>query len=84
MCALWVFSPPISTSVCSRRRARRIGGLRFCSQRGRAAGAEMLAWGRAALGVEYAMNFMARPNANMVASSCGAAYRRGRAVLAKL
>ncbi|MBB3993705.1 acetyl-CoA synthetase [Sulfitobacter undariae] len=67
-----VFFPPTALRMLKAADAR-IGGLRSVASGGEPLGAEMLAWGRTALGVEI-NEFYGQTECNMVASSCGAQY----------
>ena len=67
-----VFFPPTALRMLRAADAR-IGGLRSVASGGEPLGAQMLAWGRAALGVQI-NEFYGQTECNMVASSCGAAY----------
>jgi len=67
-----VFFPPTALRMLKAEGAQ-IGGLRSVASGGEPLGAEMLAWGRAALGVDI-NEFYGQTECNMVASSCGAAY----------
>ncbi|MFW2541724.1 AMP-binding protein [Primorskyibacter sp. 2E107] len=67
-----VFFPPTALRMLKAEGAR-IDGLRSVASGGEPLGAEMLAWGREALGV--AINeFYGQTECNMVASSCGALF----------
>ena len=78
-----VFFPPTALRMLKASDAR-ISGLRSVASGGEPLGAEMLAWGKDALGV--AINeFYGQTECNMVASSCGALFEAhpgaiGRAV----
>lgn len=67
-----VFFPPTALRMLRAADAR-IGGLRSVASGGEPLGAQMLAWGRAALGVQI-NEFYGQTECNMVASSCGADY----------
>ncbi|WP_299023816.1 AMP-binding protein [uncultured Sulfitobacter sp.] len=67
-----VFFPPTALRMLKAADAR-IGGLRSVASGGEPLGAQMLAWGREALGVEI-NEFYGQTECNMVASSCGAAF----------
>ena len=64
-----VFFPPTALRMLKAADLR-IPGLRSVASGGEPLGAEMLAWGRAALGVEI-NEFYGQTECNMVASSCG-------------
>ena len=67
-----VFFPPTALRMLKAEGAR-IDGLRSVASGGEPLGAQMLAWGRDALGVQI-NEFYGQTECNMVASSCGAAY----------
>lgn len=67
-----VFFPPTALRMLKAADAR-IDGLRSVASGGEPLGAQMLAWGREALGVEI-NEFYGQTECNMVASSCGAAF----------
>ncbi len=67
-----VFFPPTALRMLKAEGAR-IEGLRSVASGGEPLGAEMLAWGRGALGVQI-NEFYGQTECNMVASSCGAAF----------
>jgi acetyl-CoA synthetase len=67
-----VFFPPTALRMLKAADAR-IAGLRSVASGGEPLGAEMLAWGRDALGVTI-NEFYGQTECNMVASSCGAAF----------
>ncbi|WP_298857363.1 AMP-binding protein [uncultured Sulfitobacter sp.] len=67
-----VFFPPTALRMLKAADAR-IEGLRSVASGGEPLGAQMLAWGREALGVEI-NEFYGQTECNMVASSCGAAF----------
>ena len=67
-----VFFPPTALRMLRAADAR-IEGLRSVASGGEPLGAQMLAWGREALGVEI-NEFYGQTECNMVASSCGAAF----------
>ncbi|WP_299612099.1 AMP-binding protein [uncultured Tateyamaria sp.] len=78
-----VFFPPTALRMLKAHDAR-IDGLRSVASGGEPLGAEMLAWGRDALGVTI-NEFYGQTECNMVVSSCAARYRTklgcmGRAV----
>lgn len=66
------FFPPTALRMLKAADAR-IDGLRSVASGGEPLGAQMLAWGRAALGVDI-NEFYGQTECNMVASSCGAQY----------
>ena len=68
-----VFFPPTALRMLKAADAR-IGGLRSVASGGEPLGAQMLAWGRDALGVEI-NEFYGQTECNMVASSCSASFR---------
>ncbi|MCX7566269.1 AMP-binding protein [Sulfitobacter sp. F26169L] len=67
-----VFFPPTALRMLKAEGAE-ITGLRSVASGGEPLGAEMLAWGRSALGVDI-NEFYGQTECNMVASSCGAAF----------
>ncbi len=67
-----VFFPPTALRMLKAANAR-IPGLRSVASGGEPLGAEMLAWGRQALGVDI-NEFYGQTECNMVASSCGALF----------
>jgi acetyl-CoA synthetase len=67
-----VFFPPTALRMLKAADAR-IAGLRSVASGGEPLGAEMLNWGRGALGVTI-NEFYGQTECNMVASSCGAAF----------
>nr|WP_229672938.1 AMP-binding protein [Salipiger pallidus] len=67
-----VFFPPTALRMLKAENAR-IPGLRTVASGGEPLGAEMLAWGREALGVEI-NEFYGQTECNMVASSCAALF----------
>ena len=67
-----VFFPPTALRMLKAADVR-IEGLRSVASGGEPLGAQMLAWGREALGVEI-NEFYGQTECNMVASSCGAAF----------
>ncbi|GGF52434.1 acetyl-CoA synthetase [Mameliella alba] len=67
-----VFFPPTALRILKAADAR-ITGLRSVASGGEPLGAEMLAWGRAALGVTI-NEFYGQTECNMVASSCAALF----------
>lgn len=67
-----VFFPPTALRMLKASDAR-LPGLRSVASGGEPLGAEMLAWGRAALGVTI-NEFYGQTECNMVASSCGALF----------
>ncbi|MEM8739972.1 MAG: AMP-binding protein [Pseudomonadota bacterium] len=67
-----VFFPPTALRLLKAAEAR-LPGLRSVASGGEPLGAEMLAWGRRALGVEI-NEFYGQTECNMIVSSCGAAY----------
>ncbi|MGJ8595485.1 AMP-binding protein [Sulfitobacter sp.] len=67
-----VFFPPTALRMLKAADAR-IEGLRSVASGGEPLGAQMLAWGRDALGVDI-NEFYGQTECNMVASSCGAAF----------
>lgn len=67
-----VFFPPTALRMLKADGAS-IDGLRSVASGGEPLGAEMLAWGRDAFGVEI-NEFYGQTECNMVASSCGAAF----------
>ncbi|MCR8546281.1 AMP-binding protein [Salipiger sp. P9] len=67
-----VFFPPTALRMLKAEDAR-IPGLRSVGSGGEPLGAEMLAWGRRAFGVEI-NEFYGQTECNMVASSCGALF----------
>ncbi len=67
-----VFFPPTALRMLKADGAR-IDGLRSVASGGEPLGAEMLAWGRAALGVTI-NEFYGQTECNMVVSSCAARY----------
>lgn len=67
-----VFFPPTALRMLKAEGAR-IEGLRSVASGGEPLGAEMLAWGRDAFGVEI-NEFYGQTEYNMVASSCGALF----------
>ncbi|HBZ44806.1 MAG TPA: AMP-dependent synthetase [Maritimibacter sp.] len=67
-----VFFPPTALRMLKAEGVR-IDGLRSVASGGEPLGAEMLAWGRAALGVTI-NEFYGQTECNMVASSCAAAF----------
>ena len=67
-----VFFPPTALRMLKAEGAR-INGLRSIASGGEPLGAEMLAWGRAALGVTI-NEFYGQTECNMVVSSCGARF----------
>ena len=78
-----IFFPPTALRMLKAADAR-IPGLRSVASGGEPLGAEMLAWGREALGVDI-NEFYGQTECNMVASSCGALFKArpgaiGRAV----
>ena len=68
-----VFFPPTALRMLKAADAR-IDGLRSVASGGEPLGAQMLAWGRGALGVEI-NEFYGQTECNMVASSCGAFFK---------
>ena len=68
-----VFFPPTALRMLRAADAR-IDGLRSVASGGEPLGAEMLAWGRAALGVDI-NEFYGQTECNMVASSCSTEFR---------
>jgi len=68
-----VFFPPTALRMLKAADAR-IGGLRSVASGGEPLGAQMLDWGRSALGV-HINEFYGQTEANMVASSCGASFK---------
>ncbi|MEH6741668.1 MAG: AMP-binding protein, partial [Sulfitobacter sp.] len=67
-----VFFPPTALRMLKAQGAS-IDGLRSVASGGEPLGAEMLAWGRDAFGVEI-NEFYGQTECNMVASSCGAGF----------
>ncbi|AUC55085.1 AMP-dependent synthetase [Sagittula sp. P11] len=67
-----VFLPPTALRMLKAEDAS-VRGLRSVASGGEPLGAEMLAWGRAALGVTI-NEFYGQTECNMVASSCGALF----------
>ncbi|MGR3437303.1 AMP-binding protein [Salipiger abyssi] len=67
-----VFFPPTALRMLKAEDAR-IPGLRSVASGGEPLGAEMLAWGREAFGVEI-NEFYGQTECNMVASACGALF----------
>lgn len=67
-----VFFPPTALRMLRAADAQ-IDGLRSVASGGEPLGAEMLAWGRDAFGVQI-NEFYGQTECNMVASSCGAAF----------
>ncbi|UWR27650.1 AMP-binding protein [Sulfitobacter sp. S223] len=67
-----VFFPPTALRMLKAQGAT-IDGLRSVASGGEPLGAQMLAWGRDALGVQI-NEFYGQTECNMVASSCGAAF----------
>jgi len=67
-----VFFPPTALRMLKSQGAT-IDGLRSVASGGEPLGAQMLAWGREALGVQI-NEFYGQTECNMVASSCGAAF----------
>ncbi len=67
-----VFFPPTALRMLKAADAR-LPGLRTVASGGEPLGAEMLAWGREALGVDI-NEFYGQTECNMVASSCGAMF----------
>ncbi|KEJ89408.1 AMP-binding protein [Sulfitobacter donghicola] len=67
-----VFFPPTALRMLKAADAQ-ISGLRSVASGGEPLGAQMLAWGRKAFGVEI-NEFYGQTECNMVASSCGAAF----------
>jgi acetyl-CoA synthetase len=67
-----VFFPPTALRMLKAADAQ-IDGLRSVASGGEPLGAEMLAWGREAFGVQI-NEFYGQTECNMVASSCGAAF----------
>ncbi|WP_425098452.1 AMP-binding protein [Tropicibacter sp. S64] len=67
-----VFFPPTALRMLKAEGAQ-IDGLRTAASGGEPLGAEMLAWGREALGVTI-NEFYGQTECNMVASSCGALF----------
>lgn len=67
-----VFLPPTALRMLKAADAR-IGGLRSVASGGEPLGAEMLAWGRSAFGLEI-NEFYGQTECNMVVSSCGADF----------
>jgi acetyl-CoA synthetase len=67
-----VFFPPTALKLLKAADAR-IGGLRSVASGGEPLGAEMLDWGRSALGVTI-NEFYGQTECNMVASSCAALF----------
>jgi len=67
-----VFFPPTALRMLRAADAR-LPGLRSVASGGEPLGAEMLAWGREALGVSI-NEFYGQTECNMVASSCGAVF----------
>jgi acetyl-CoA synthetase len=67
-----VFFPPTALRMLKAAGAR-IDGLRSVASGGEPLGAQMLAWGRAALGVQI-NEFYGQTECNMMASSCGARF----------
>ena len=67
-----VFFPPTALRLLKSEGAR-LDGLRSVASGGEPLGAEMLAWGREALGVTI-NEFYGQTECNMVVSSCGARY----------
>jgi acetyl-CoA synthetase len=67
-----VFFPPTALRMLKSTDAR-IEGLRSVASGGEPLGAQMLAWGQDALGVQI-NEFYGQTECNMVASSCGAAF----------
>ncbi|KNG93956.1 AMP-binding protein [Pseudaestuariivita atlantica] len=67
-----LFLPPTALRMLKAGDAR-VSGLRSVASGGEPLGAEMLAWGRDALGVTI-NEFYGQTECNMVASSCGAAF----------
>ncbi len=67
-----VFFPPTALRMLKAEGAY-VSGLRSVASGGEPLGAEMLAWGRAALGVTI-NEFYGQTECNMVASSCGALF----------
>ncbi|MEH6644179.1 AMP-binding protein [Sulfitobacter sp.] len=67
-----VFFPPTALRMLKAQGAT-IDGLRSVASGGEPLGAQMLAWGREALGVQI-NEFYGQTECNMVASSCGAAF----------
>ncbi|MGB5864056.1 MAG: AMP-binding protein [Sulfitobacter sp.] len=68
-----VFFPPTALRMLKAGDAR-IDGLRSVASGGEPLGAEMLAWGRAAFGLEI-NEFYGQTECNMVASSCSAQFK---------
>lgn len=68
-----VFFPPTALRMLKANDAR-IGGLRSVASGGEPLGAEMLGWGRAALGV-IINEFYGQTECNMVVTSCAAYYQ---------
>ncbi|MDK3072369.1 AMP-binding protein [Sedimentitalea sp. JM2-8] len=67
-----VFFPPTALRMLKAAETR-IGGLRSIASGGEPLGAEMLAWGRSAFGLEI-NEFYGQTECNMVVSSCGADF----------
>lgn len=67
-----VFFPPTALRMLKAADAR-IPGLRSVASGGEPLGAEMLAWGRAAFGLEI-NEFYGQTECNMIVSACGAGY----------
>lgn len=68
-----VFFPPTALRMLKASDAK-LPGLRSVASGGEPLGAEMLAWGRGAMGVTI-NEFYGQTECNMVASSCGAAFK---------
>ncbi|MEP1766411.1 MAG: AMP-binding protein [Sulfitobacter sp.] len=76
-----VFFPPTALRMLKAEGAT-LAGLRSVASGGEPLGAQMLAWGREALGVEI-NEFYGQTECNMVASSCGAAFAARRGCIGK-